>query len=184
MSTANKMDASIVCEMFEKITGKLDKQTNNAIEPARFDTTVMNTMTEQLANVIAEVRKPAKVEHLHRHTIDIRSNWFFFSWIVLVIIIFALFWTIANQRQTISQYMDNDLKYRHIKMQGKTNEESLYRLERQFKYSDSIKIIRKQVERYEELVREQVEKIERAKRDSEEVEKLKNEVESLKKLNK
>jgi hypothetical protein len=66
-------------------------------------------------------------------------------------------------------------------MQGKTNEESLYRLEQEFKYSNSIKIIRKQVEKYEKLVKEQAEKIERAKRNSEKVEQLQNEMKSLKK---
>lgn len=57
-------------------------------------------------------------------------------------------------------------------MQGQTNEENLFRLERQFQYSDSIKIIRKQVEKYEELVKEQAERLERAKQNCEEAEKL------------
>jgi hypothetical protein len=83
--------------------------------------------------------------------------------VALVIIIFGLFWILANQRQTISQYKDKDLKYRHIRMHGQTNEEDLCRLVWQFQYSDSIKIIRRQVERYEELVKEQAEKVERAK---------------------
>ncbi|MDR1897009.1 MAG: hypothetical protein LBR10_09500 [Prevotellaceae bacterium] len=117
------MDVSAIFEMFETINNKLNKQTN------------------------------VSVEHRHRHTIDIGSNWFFLSWVALVIIILGLFWIVANQRQTISQHKDNNLKYRHIKMQGQTNEENLYRLERQFKYNDSIKIIRKQVEKYEELVK-------------------------------
>jgi hypothetical protein len=58
-------------------------------------------------------------------------------------------------------------------MQGQTNEESLYRLENQFRYSDSIKIVRKQVEKYEELVKEQAERVERTRRIYEEMEKLK-----------
>jgi hypothetical protein len=37
-------------------------------------------------------------------------------------------------------------------MQGQINEENIYRLERQFQYSDSIKILRKRVEKYEKLV--------------------------------
>jgi hypothetical protein len=180
MSVANKMDVSIVYEMFEKITGKLDKQANNTVEQVQVDTTAVNVMTERLANVIEEVRKPTKVEHQHRHTIDIRSNWFFLSWVGLVIVIFCLFWVIANQRQTISLYHDNDLKYRYIKMQGQTNEKNIYRLERQFRHSDSIKIIRKQVDRYEELLKEQAERMERAKRNSEEAEKFQKDAESLK----
>lgn len=65
-------------------------------------------------------------------------------------------------------------------MQGQTNEESLYRIEQQFKYGDSIKTVRKQVEKYEALLKEQVERIERAKRDSEEAERLRKDAESLK----
>jgi hypothetical protein len=186
----NKIDTQTVYEMFEELNKKLDKQaTDKPIEPAKpvqaqIDMTAIDAVTERLNNVIEEVKKPNIVEHQHHCTIDIRSNWFFLSWVALVIVIFGLFWAIANQRQTISQYKENDLKYRYIKMQGQTNEENLYRLEQQFKYNDSIKIIRKQVEQYEELVREQAEKIERARLNNEEVERLKRDVESLMKRNK
>jgi hypothetical protein len=47
------------------------------------------------------------------------------------------------------------------------------------RHNDSINIIRKQVEKYEELVKEQAERIERAKREAKEVEKLQKEAESL-----
>ena len=64
-------------------------------------------------------------------------------------------------------------------MLGQTNEDDFYRLERQFKYGDSIKIIGKQVEKYEELVKEQAERMERAKRNSDEAERIRREVETL-----
>jgi hypothetical protein len=183
MSNISKIEVSTVYEMFEEITQKLDKQaTDKPAELVQVDLTSINTMTERFEDVIREIRKPQKVEHSHK--IEIASNWFFLSWVALVIIILGSFWAIANQRQTISQYKNNELKYRYIKMQGRTNEESIYRLEQRFKYSDSIKIIRKQVERYEELIKEQAERLARAKQNSEKSEKLKNEVESLKKLNK
>jgi hypothetical protein len=180
----NKIDTQTVYEMFEELNKKLYKQTNTPTESARpvqaeVDMTAINTVTERLGNVIEEIKKPSAVKHQHHHTIDIRSNWFFLSWIALAIVILGLFWAIANQRQTISQYMEGDLKYRYIKMQGQTNEVSIYRLEQQFQYGDSIKIIRKQVEKYEELVKKQAEKIERATRDSEEAERLKNEVKAF-----
>jgi hypothetical protein len=99
---------------------------------------------------------------------------------VLVIVIFGLFWVIANQRQTINQYHGNDLKYRYVKMQGQVNEENLYRLERQFNHSDSIRTIRKQVEKYEELVNEQAERQERVKRNNKELENLQQKLKGLK----
>jgi uncharacterized membrane protein YhiD involved in acid resistance len=176
----NKMDVSEVFAMFETVNSKLDKQPKKEVEPVQVDLSAINGMTEQLESIITEVQKPTKVQNLHRHTIDIGSNWFFLSWVVLVVMIFVLFWVLANQRQTISQYKENDLKYRYIKMQGQTNEENLYRLENQFKYNDSINIIRKQVKKYEELVKEQAERIERAKQDNEEMKKLQMEVNMLK----
>jgi hypothetical protein len=99
----------------------------------------------------------------------------------MALIILSLSYIIGEQRRSISQYGDNDLKYRCIKMQEQINEESLYQLEQQFRYNDSIKTIRKQVGKYEELVREQAERIERTKRDSEEAERLKKDEELLRK---
>jgi hypothetical protein len=71
--SADKMNTSEVFEMFETINNKLDKrQTDKSAEPTQIDTTAINTMTEQFEIIIAEVRKPVKVEH--RHTIDIGSG--------------------------------------------------------------------------------------------------------------
>jgi hypothetical protein len=98
----------------------------------------------------------------------------------MALIIIGLCYVVGEQRRSISQYKGNDLKYRYIKMQGQTSEENLYRLERQFQYDDSIKIIRKQVERYEELVKEQVERIKRAQFNESEAKRLEKQVESIK----
>ena len=180
MSTTNKMDTSAVFEMFETISNKLDKKEDKTAEPIEIDLSAVSSMTEKLEAVIEEVRKPAKVEHKHRHTIDINSNWIFLSLVVMGLMILGLLYFIGNQRQTINQCRDNDLKYRYIKMQGQTNAENLYHLEQQFKFNDSIKIVRKQVEKYEELVREQAEKLERMKRDNDEAEQLRKEAETVK----
>ncbi len=182
----NKIDTQTVYEMFEELNKKLDKQAAGKLaEPAKpiqaqIDTAAIDAVTGRLENVIEEVKKPNIVEHQHRHTVSIASNWFFLSWVALVVIILGLFWAIANQRQTINQYKENDLKYRYIKMQGEAKGESIYRLEQQFQYGDSIKIIRKQVEKYEELVKEQAERMERIKRNSEEAERMKQEMKTLK----
>ena len=98
----------------------------------------------------------------------------------MLLVILGLSYVVAEQQRSINQYMNNDLKYRYIKMQGQNSEEKLYHLEQQFRYGDSIRIIRKQVEKYEELVKEQAERIERAKRESTEAERSQREVESLK----
>jgi len=179
MST-DKMDTSAIFEMFETINRKLDKRIDKPTEPVQIDRTAIKDIAEQLENVIEEVKKPTKVEYQHRYSIDIASSKVFISLVVMGLLILGLSYFIGSQWQTINKYKNNDLKYRYIKMQGQTNEENIYRLERQFQYGDSIKIIRKQVEKYEELVKEQAEKLERARRNSEEVERLQKEVESLK----
>ena len=152
MSNASKIDANAACEIFEEISKKLDKLTANSIESAQIDLSAIETLTGKLEDTIEEVRRPAKVEHQHRHTFDIGSSKVFISLIIMVLVILGLSYVVAEQRRKISQYTNNDLKYRYIKMQGQTSEENLYRLERQFRYGDSIKIIRNQVEKYEEMV--------------------------------
>ena len=170
MSTSsNKMDSAEVFSMFEKIIERLNKQpekpTEKQTEPVKVDMTAFEAAVERLDNAIEEVKKPSIMEHQHRHMIDfnIRSNWFFFSWVALVIVVFGLFWALADQRETINQLKENDLKYRYIKMQRQTNEENLYWLERQFQYDDSIKIIRRQVEKFEMLGNGQIGQIEKVK---------------------
>jgi hypothetical protein len=135
-------------------------------------------MTGRFEDIIREVRKPVKVKHHHR--IEIASNWVFLSLVGMSLMILGLLYFIGNQRQTLSRYRSNDLKYRYIQMQGQINDENLYRLEQQFKYNDSIKIIRKQVERYEELVKEHAEKLYRMENNSEEIEILRKQVKMTK----
>ena len=181
MSNISKMDVSTVYEMFEEINEKLDKRTTGKpVEPVQVDLTAVNAVTERLENAIEEANKSAKVEHQHRHLIDIHSNWVFLSLVVMTLIILGMSYMIGEQRRSLNQYKNNDLKYRYIKMQGQTDEGNIYRLERQFQYSDSIKIVQKQVEKYEDLVNEQANKLERARRNNDEVDRLKEKVESLK----
>ncbi|KAA6336514.1 hypothetical protein EZS27_015330 [termite gut metagenome] len=186
MST-DKMNSAYVSEMFEEIK-ELAKQIKNKLmetkpvpESAPIDVTAVNALTERLETVIEESRKSTK--HEHRHIIEIGSSKVFLSMVVMVLTILGLSYAIGEQRETISQYKNNDLKYRYIKIHGQATEQNLYQLERWFEYPDSIKIIRKNVEKYEQLVREQAEKIERTKQNAAEVEQLQKEVETIKKKN-
>lgn len=82
-----------------------------------------------------------------------------------------------------NQLKDNDLKYRYVKMRGEANSESLLRLEDVFTYNrdkDSISVIRIRVETYERLIKEQAEKIERARMNAKEADRLQKEVENVK----
>ena len=69
-------------------------------------------------------------------------------------------------------------------MQGEVNHDTLLKLETDFTYNrnnDNISDIRNQIEQYERLVKEQAEKIEQARFNSVEAERLKNEAAELKK---
>ena len=186
MSNASKMDTSTVFEMFETIKELIikqpQKQTKKRAEPTKadIDTSVLDAATARIENVVGEMKKPKIVENHYRHTIDIGSSKVFLSLVIMALIIVGLSYVVGEQRRSISHYKENDLKYRYIKMQGKANDDNLYRLEQQFKYGDSIKIIRKQVEKYEELVKEQAERLERVRKNNEEVETLRNQAEMVK----
>lgn len=186
-----KMNSSNIYEMFEEIKKLLKQVFDKLVSmPMQMtsaptsqsvpidDVSAITDLIGEFRNLTEEVRKPIK--HEHRHIIEIGSSKVFLSMVVMLITILGLSFAIGNQRKTISQYRNNDLKYRSIKMQGQANEENLYQLERWFEYSDTIKIIRKNVERYEQLVREQAEKIERARQNVENAQQLQKEVDKLK----
>jgi hypothetical protein len=177
--SGEKIDTSAVYTLFEELKESLKQRNEKLVEPAQVDMTAVKAMTERFENLIEEIQKSTKVNH--HHVISIGSNKVFFSLIGMCIVILILSFAIYNQKQTISQYKDNDLKYRYIKMQGQAAENNIYRLDRQFEYQDSITIVRKQVEKYERLVKEQAEKVERARQNTDEAEKLQKEAESLKK---
>jgi hypothetical protein len=67
-------------------------------------------------------------------------------------------------------------------MPGQTNEENLFRLQQQFQYSDSVRIIRNRIESFESLVREQAERMKRARLNEQENERLREETERLRKI--
>lgn len=190
-----KMDSSTVYSMFEEIKETLKQiktstpekkqptkdsgETQKSVEFFLSTLNRMNEMTKRFENAVEMVKKPLK--HEHYYSFDLKSNKFFLSWVVMIFLISALICVIFEQQETLKKNQNNDLKFRYIKMQGKIDEKNLYRLEQKFNYSDSIKIIRRQVEKYEGWVKERAERIERVKQNSEEATELLKKEESLKK---
>ena len=98
--------------------------------------------------------------------VDFRNSKAAITLISMALLILLSFGGNIWQFDRNSQLKDNDLKYRFVKMLGETNQKSLLRLETVFTYNrnkDSISVIRKQVENFERLVKEQAEKIEQAR---------------------
>lgn len=99
-----------------------------------------------------------------------------------LVLLFSLVGNFWQMRQN-SQLSGNDLKYRYIKMYGEANQEKLMDLETVFTYQrdeQQIALIREQVETYERLVKEQAEKIERARLNTSQANELQKQVESIK----
>ena len=185
-----KMDTSAVYNLFEEIKDKLDKQPAQTPASAQTieaiatispeDMERMEQLTESLNNVNEKLDRPLK----HSHTIDFMSNK---ALIMLVVAISALLVSLVivkNQRTTIKQFRDNDLKYRYIQMKGGVTTEELLSLREVFDFNrngDSIKVIRQRIERYEQLVQQQAQSEARAKLNAEQADLLQQQVEKLKK---
>lgn len=142
----------------------------------------LDAVAELLGALKAE-KQDSIVEHHHRHAIEIASSKVFLSMIVMGLLILGLSFVIGNQRRTISQFRDNDLKYRYVKMHDGATPGEIKALETIFTYdrnADSVQLIRRQVIQYERLVEEQAEKIEQARLNASEAERLRQEVETVK----
>lgn len=196
LQKADKGESTLKVDLLNKIVQTIDESKKGitaeelqnysaamATTMRQLQNEVKNSFSQFLNEKIAELERIAKQPSIveNRYSIDFKSSKTSIAIVVMAFIILGLSYTIGEQRRSISQHRDNDLKYRYIRMQGQTNEESLYQLERRFQYGDSIKIIRKQVGKYEELVKERAERMERSKRDNEKADRLQKDAESLKK---
>lgn len=106
------------------------------------------------------------IRNEHVFTIDFRNSRAALTMGSMALVILLSFggniWLLDRNKQL----KDNDLKYRYINMQGEATSKNLLQLETIFTYEhnrDSISVIRKKVVNYECMVKEQAEKIERAR---------------------
>lgn len=156
---------------FEKLDGDFEKITD---------------LINQINKKIEPLNVPQNfvIRREHAFSIDFKNSKTAITMLAMgLVIIFSVVGNIWQSTRN-SQLRENDLKYRYINMQGETNPENLLKLETFFTYNrnkDSIAVIRKRVETYERLVKEQAEKIERARLNAKEAERLEREVESMKK---
>jgi DNA-binding transcriptional MerR regulator len=190
----DKMDTSAVYTMFEEIKENQAKQLTAIKElqsqpdPMSAESTPALTtedgekiemLTEKLDNVSEQLGRPLK----HCHTIDFMGNWALIALVLAVGAFIASLWVINNQRQTLAEFRDNDLKYRYIQMCGEATPEDILRLRELFEFNrapDNIKTIRRQVERYEQLILQQAENEARAKLNDEQAKQLKQKAETVK----
>ena len=179
-----QIDVNEVYMLFEEIKKQIKQVNENSTIDVQSqieipDLSEVPNLTAKLDEVINEVRKPIKTEH--HHTFSITSNKIFFAVIGVCIALLISLFVIYYQREEISNYKDNDLKYRYIKMEGEITPIELNLLENVFENKrDSVKTIRKQVKEYEKAVIEEAKRLEKARLKEQEAERLKREAENLK----
>ncbi len=188
----DKMDAPEVYTMFEEVKIKLAKieaaqqaqaKTTTASESAPAltpeDGEKIETLTAKLDRVDERLSLPLK----HHHTLDFMGNRALIALVLAVGALIASLWVIDNQRKTLAQFRDNDLKYRYIQMRGEAAPADIERLRDVFDWNrnpDSIQTIRRRVEQYERLVQEQAENEAKARLNASEAQRLQNQVETVK----
>ena len=127
-----------------------------------------HTLIEQVGQAVEAVAKPENLpvqEHRHTYTLDLKSSKTFLTMFVMLGGIFlqtAFIYRISENNRLL---VENDLKYRYVKMCGKIGEKELTELETVFwdkQYTAIRDTIQNQVEQYEEAVRRQAERLEQA----------------------
>lgn len=182
------MENEKVYELFNILKKRLDKAPDVDMteiksltqELIEFQTETQNYVN-QLGEVISESRKP--VIHQKRFTLNIESQSTVFIFIGMVVIITGLSsWLYLATRPNYDR-IDNDLKYRYIKMKGEATPERISDLENIFEINrDNSKIrqLRTDVETYERVVQQKVALDEQNRLRQLEAERLNKEAEKIK----
>lgn len=193
---ATKEEQNILM-MFEEIAEKLDKNTVHlekiGQKQSEGNTSSNNSISEEVSELksVFDTFQEEQFEKLDKVESLIRSDkpkieftlasmpglYILFS--LAVVLVILSFWIYSLKIQ-VNDYSDNDLKYRFIQMQGKADSEDFAILDSVFYFdrnSKKIKELHKQVEVFEENVKQRAKIIEQE-------EKLKKEKEGIeKKLN-
>lgn len=138
--------------------------------------------TEKMESILEEVRKPVIRER--RIIIDIVAKETMFLFIGIGLAISVLGSALYFSARPNYDRIDNDLKYRYIKMKGEASPECISELEDLFEVNrDNAKIrqMSKDVEDYERAVQEKTTLDEQARLRQQEADKLNHEAEKLKK---
>lgn len=137
--------------------------------------------TAELSAILEQVKKPVRIEK--RYIVDLQSGKTQIAVFILIGALIGCSLIINNQRQTITDYKDNDLKYRHIKMKGEATPQRISELEDLFEMNrDNAKIkqLRKDVEEFERAIQEKATLDEQTRLRQLEAEKLNNKAKTLK----
>lgn len=189
MPTEDKCD--IIIAMLEELKSGNKNQKSQQMDFSKIESlserlensiNATSDVTVKMEDILEEIRKPVIRER--RITIDIVSKETVFIFVGLVVIIAGLSsWLYFVTRPNYDR-IDNDLKYRYIKMKGEATPEHISELENLFEVNrDNAKIrqMLKNVEDYERTVKAKAALDEQNRLRQQEAQKLNNEAEIIKK---
>lgn len=149
------------------------------------ETEAMKNMTEKMESFSTSVRNkmnnPITVNY--KHNISIDNPYIFGGIIVMFAIIVVQAVALYFAKQPDYDRIDNDLKYRYIKMKGEATPKQISKLEDLFELNrDNAKIkqMREDVEAYEDAVRKQAALAEQARLKEQAAKELDNKAKSIK----
>lgn len=137
--------------------------------------------TAELNTILEQVKKPVRIEK--RYVVDLQSGKTQIAVFILIEALIGYSLIINSQRQKITDYKENDLKYRYIKMKGEATPQRISELENLFEINrDNAKIkqLRQDVEAYERAIQEKATLDEQTRLRQLEAEKLNDKAKTLK----
>lgn len=139
----------------------LEQFTNTEAETLR-------QISERMESLSASVRNRMDNPNIvsHRHSISIDTPYVF--WTIIILAAYSIVASVALYLEKRPDYdrMDNDLKYRYIKMKGEATPNDISELENIFepdRDNARIEMVREDVEAYEDAVRKQAALAEQAR---------------------
>ena len=154
------------------------KDAKSAIVNARPSTEILNSLNEiktiqeqksdEVKTLIQKLKTTIEdgVHNFKHHRIGFETPFVFWTIVIETMLILGLFtWIIISEKPNQNR-IDNDLKYRYIKMKGDASAEQIATLEDIFELNrntEAIEQMREDVETYEEAVRKQAALAEQAR---------------------
>ena len=130
--------------------------------------TIQEQKTDEVKSLVQKLKTTIEdgVHNFKHHRIGFETPFVFWTIVIETMLILGLFtWIIISEKPNQDR-IDNDLKYRYIKMKGDASAEQIATLEDIFELNrnnEAIEQMREDVETYEEAVRKQVALAEQAR---------------------
>ena len=130
--------------------------------------TILEQKTDEVKSLVQKLKTTIEdgVHNFKHHRIGFETPFVCWTIVIETALILGLFtWIIISEKPNQDR-IDNDLKYRYIKMKGDASAEQIATLENIFELNrntEAIKLMREDVETYEEAVRKQAALAEQAR---------------------